>query len=103
MHELRIYTLDDESLKRYRDVHYRRHLENLPDFGITVHGIWTAADGSPRLYVLLSYPPGSDPGEIARAYLASPQLGADMEGFDTSHIRNVERVRLDPAAFSPLR
>jgi hypothetical protein len=34
--------------------------------------------------------------------MASPELAADMNGFDIDDIVNVEEILLDPAAASPL-
>lgn len=44
----------------------------------------------------------SDPAEFLTAYVASPDLATDMQGFDVSDILDVEDVLLDPVAGSPL-
>ncbi|GAA2686596.1 hypothetical protein GCM10010310_39690 [Streptomyces violaceolatus] len=42
------------------------------------------------------------PAAFAAAYLPSPELEADMPGFDVSDIIAVEDLLLDPVAGSPL-
>ncbi|MFD9112157.1 hypothetical protein [Streptomyces bottropensis] len=39
---------------------------------------------------------------VTTAYMDSPECAADMHGFDTSNILNVEELALDPTATSPL-
>src|SRR5690349_24655474 len=98
MYQIRIYTLRTaEALQRYADVHWPRHLTSLPAFGVTVHGFWTDHQaGAHRLIVLLSFREGTGPAELAAAYLPSPELAADMRGFDVSDILDVEELLLDP-------
>ena len=68
-----------------------------------MHGFWTDHQaGAHRLIALLSFWEGADPAEFATAYLASPELAADMQGFDVSDIVEVEELLLDPVAGSPL-
>jgi len=104
MYQLRIYTLRTaEALKTYATVHWPRHIASLRAFEVTTHGIWTDHDADAhRLLALISYAEGADPAAVTAAYLASPELKADMEGFDVSNITNVEDILLDPSAASPL-
>ncbi|WP_305784098.1 NIPSNAP family protein [Symbioplanes lichenis] len=104
MYQLRIYTLRTaEALQRYATVHWPRHLTSMPAFGVTVQGFWTEHQGgAPRLFALLSFREGTGPAEFTAAYLPSPELAADMDGFDVGDILGVEEVLLDPVAGSPL-
>ncbi|MFY1669951.1 hypothetical protein ACN27G_08315 [Plantactinospora sp. WMMB334] len=107
MYQIRIYTLrTTEALQQYATVHWPRHLTSMPSFGVTVHGFWTDHQahqaGALRLIALLSFRKGTDPAEVTTAYLASPELAADMHGFDVSDIVSVEELLLDPVAGSPL-
>ncbi|MFE9454198.1 NIPSNAP family protein [Streptomyces sp. NPDC006739] len=104
MYQLRIYTLRTaEALHDYATVHWPRHVPSLRAFGVTTHGIWTDHNaGAYRLVALISYHDGADPGEVTTAYMASPEFAADMHGFDTSDILDVEEPELDPTAASPL-
>ncbi|WP_199513144.1 NIPSNAP family protein [Nucisporomicrobium flavum] len=104
MYQLRIYTLRTaETLQRYATVHWPRHLTSMPSFGVTVHGFWTDHQaGAHRLLALLSFREGTTPADFITAYLASPELAADMRGFDVGDIVAVEEVLLDPVAGSPL-
>ncbi|GAY16283.1 NIPSNAP family protein [Mycobacterium sp. shizuoka-1] len=103
--QLRTYTLKDEqSLNVYRDEIYPRHLQSTPPFDITIHGIWTSPDDDAcNLYVLVSYPDGTDLPTIEQAYMQSPDFLEDMRGFDVSTIVGVTSIRLEPSAVSPLR
>jgi hypothetical protein len=55
-----------------------------------------------RLVALISYPAGADAAVVTRAYMASSEFAADMEGFDVANIVSVEELLLNPAAASPL-
>jgi hypothetical protein len=104
MFQLRIYTLRSaDALQRYATVHWARHLATFTIFGVTTHGVWTERDGGAhRLVALLSYPPGADPEHVARQCMASPEFAADMAGFDSDDIVDVQSVPLDPTSFSPI-
>ncbi|WP_228003160.1 NIPSNAP family protein [Nocardia australiensis] len=103
IYQLRVYTLSTaDTLEKYRDIHYPRHLTSFPKFGIGLHGLWTDSADVPRLYALLSFPADADPAVITEQYLASPELRADMEGFDTAAIIEVTATQLTPAPGSPL-
>lgn len=104
MYQLKTYTLrTSEALQRYATIHWPRHLASMPLFGVTVHGFWTDHEtGAHRLTALLSFREGVDPAEFLNAYVASPELAADMEGFDADDIVGVEDLLLDPVAGSPL-
>ncbi|MCP2263258.1 hypothetical protein ACFQHV_21300 [Promicromonospora thailandica] len=104
MDQLKIYTLrTEEALQRYATVHWPRHVTSMPSFGVTVRGFWTDHQaGAHRLIALLSFEESVDPDEFFTAYVASPELAADMQGFDTSDILDVEDLLLDPVAGSPL-
>jgi hypothetical protein len=82
---------------------YPRHLDSFPKFGIEAHGFWTAAaDVEPRLFVLASYVPGEEPGEVARRYMQSTEFADDIRNFDVSGIVGVESTILIPSRSSPL-
>lgn len=104
MYQLKTYTLRTaEALQQYATVHWPRHLASLPVFGVTVHGFWAEhQDGAHRLVAMLSVREGVDPDELLDAYAASPELAADMEGFDVSDILAVEDLLLHPVPGSPL-
>jgi hypothetical protein len=103
--ELRVYTLrTKEKLDFYKDVIYPRHLNSFPGFGIEAHGFWTAAaDVQPRLFVLVSYAAGEEPGEVARRYMQSKEFADDIRNFDVSDIVGVESTILTPSTSSPLK
>jgi hypothetical protein len=103
--ELRVYTLrTKEKLDFYKDVIYPRHLNSFPRFGIEAHGFWTAAaDVQPRLFVLVSYAAGEEPGEVARRYMQSKEFADDIRNFDVSDIVGVESTILTPSTSSPLK
>jgi len=103
MLQLRIYTLrSPEALQQYATVHWARHLETFPTFGITTHGVWTERSGDAnRLVALIGYPPGADPERVTRQAMASPEFAADMAGFDTDEIVDVQSIGLEPNSFSP--
>ena len=73
--ELRVYKLrTKEALDFYMEKIYPRHLNSFPLFGIEAHGFWTAKeDVEPRLFVLVSYAAGEEPGEVARRYICKAQ------------------------------
>jgi NIPSNAP protein len=104
MYQIRTYTLrTHEALQQYATVHWPRHLTSMPSFGVTVHGFWTDHEaGAHRLVALISFGAGTDPAAFTAAYLASPELAADMKGFDVGDIVAVEELLLDPVAGSPL-
>jgi len=102
-YELRTYTLSSAAaLEHYRTVNYLRHLTSLAHHHIGLHGLWIASDGAPVLHVLVSFADGEDPDEVTRRYMNSPELTADMEGFDVSNIVDVKTTRLTPSIGSPL-
>jgi NIPSNAP protein len=105
MFQLRTYTLrSPEALHRYATVHWARHLETFPTFGVTTHGVWTDRNGDAnRLVALIGYPSGADPDELARHIMASPEFAADMAGFDVDDIVDVQTTLLDPTPFSPIQ
>ncbi|AWB07820.1 NIPSNAP domain-containing protein (plasmid) [Azospirillum humicireducens] len=93
MFQLRTYTLASaEAADRYLSVHWPRHLESLPAFGITVHGVWRSVDpdAPARVLALVSFAPGADIAAVNAAYMQSDAFRADMDGFDVSAIRAVE-------------
>ena len=104
MYQFRTYTLRTvEAREDYATVHWPRHIASLQSFGVTTHGIWTThRSDQHQLVALISYPDTADPAAVTQAYTASPQLKADMEGFDVSNIVNVEELLLNPTAASPL-
>lgn len=103
--QLRFYTLKDEqSLNHYKDEIYPRHLGSSILFNITLHGIWTSPDDSVhKLYVLVSYPGGTDLAAVEHAYMQSHNFAEDMRGFDVSTIVDVTSIQLEPSTASPLR
>ena len=93
MFQLRTYTLASaEAAERYLSVHWPRHLDSLPAFGITVHGVWRSVDpdAPPRVFALVSFAAGADIAAVNAAYMQSDAFRADMDGFDISTIRGVE-------------
>lgn len=103
MFQLRIYTLrSPEALARYATVHWARHLRTFTSFGVTTHGVWTQRTGASRLIALIGYPAGTDPEQLTRQVMASPEFAADMAGFDADDIVGVQTVMLDPTPFSPI-
>ncbi|MBO0866249.1 MAG: NIPSNAP family protein [Mycobacterium sp.] len=103
MFQLRIYTLRSlDALERYASVCWARHVSSLDTFGVTTHGTWTERAEANRLFALISYPDGSDPAKLADEYLASPAFEADMKGFDSREIVDVETILLDATTASPL-
>lgn len=104
MYQIKVYTLRTaEALQKYATTHWPRHITSMPLFGVTVRGFWTDHQaGAHRLIALLSFREGVDPAEFLAAYAASPELAADMRGFDISDILDVEEMLLDPVARSPL-
>jgi hypothetical protein len=99
MFELRTYSLADRSTaETYATVHWARHLVTLPRFGITTHGVWLPADGSPRVLALVSYAPGEDPRAVGARYMASGDFRDDMAGFDMAGIVGVSSELLEPSA-----
>lgn len=104
MFQLRIYTLrSPEALHRYATVHWARHLPTFESFGVTTHGVWTEREnGHNRLVALIRYPPGTDPEQLTRRIMASPEFAADMAGFDVDEIVEVASTSLEPTSFSPI-
>ncbi|MFG1608331.1 hypothetical protein [Actinoplanes sp. NPDC049265] len=104
MYQIKTYTLRTTgALHQYATVHWPRHIVGMPKFGVTVHGFWTDDQaGAHRLIALISFREDVDPAEFLAAYGASPELAADMRGFDVSDILGVEDLLLDPVAGSPL-
>ena len=103
-YEMRVYTLrTDDALETYSRTIYPRHLGSMPKFGVELHGFWTKQDDdAPRLFALVSYAEGDDPGEVDKRYMASPELAEDTKGFDMRDITDVESTILVPSAGSPL-
>ena len=102
-YELRAYTLSSwEALDSYRTVNYPRHLTSFAHHDIGLHGLWTAQDGSPVLYALVSYAEGKDSEKVAEQFMSSAEFRADVEGFDPSTIVYVTTTLLEPSAGSPL-
>ena len=104
MYQLKTYTLrTTEALERYATAHWPRHVVSMPAYGATVVGFWTERrDDAHRLVGLLSFDEGVDPDAFLAAYVASPELAADMEGFDIGDILGVEDLLLEPVPGSPL-
>jgi hypothetical protein len=102
--ELRVYTLrTKEALDVYRTVVYPRHLNSFPLFGIQAHGFWTAkADVQPRLFALVSYAAGDEPGDVGRRYMQSTEFADDTRDFGVADIVGVESTILIPSTSFPL-
>ena len=98
--EQRVYTLRTrEALDFYVDEIYPRHLGSFPLFGIEPHGFWTVReDVEPRLFVLVSYPEGAEPGELVRRYMQGTEFAEDIRNFDVSNITGVSSTILLPTA-----
>ena len=103
--EMRVYSLrTKEALDFYASTVYPRHLNNFGLFGVEAHGLWTQKDdGAHRIFVLVSYAEGDDPGEVAQRYIQSPEAANDARGFDVADILGVESTILVPSASSPLK
>ena len=104
-YEMRVYTLrTKEALEFYASTVYPRHLDNFGLFGVEAHRLWTKKDdGTHRIFVLLSYAEGEDPGVVAQRYIQSPEAANDARGFDAADILGVESTILVPSPSSPLR
>ncbi|MBB5343297.1 NIPSNAP family protein [Tunturibacter empetritectus] len=103
--ELRVYTLrTKEARDFYINQIYPRHLSSFPLFGIEAHGIWTAKeDVEPRVFVLVSYAAGEEPGEVVKRYMQSTEFAEEIKGWDVSNIVGVESTILIPSITSPLK
>ena len=103
--EFRAYKLrTKEALECYIGEIYPRHLKSFPLFGIEAHGFWTAReDVEPRLFVLVSYAAGEEPGDVARRYMQSTEFADDIRNFNVSDIVGVESTILIPSTSSPLK
>ncbi len=90
--EMRVYSLrTKEALDFYASTVYPRHLNNFGLFGVEAHGLWTQKDDvAHRIFVLVSYAEGDDPGEVAQRYIQSPEAADDARGFDVADILGVE-------------
>ena len=104
-YEMRVYTLRTQAaLDFYASTVYPRHLNNFALFGVEAHGLWTEKDDvAHRIFVLVSYAEGDDPGEVAQRYIQSPEAANDASGFDVADILGVESMILVPSASSPLK
>jgi hypothetical protein len=67
---MRVYSLrTKEALDFYASTVYPRHLDNFGLFGVEAHGLWTQKDDvANRIFVLVSYAEGDDPGEVSILY-----------------------------------
>jgi hypothetical protein len=103
-YEMRVYSLrNKEALGYYVSMVYPRHLNNFGLFGVEAHGLWTQKDDiAHRVFVLVSYAEGDDPGEVAQRYVQSREAADDARGFDVADILRVETAILTPDARSPL-
>jgi len=103
-YEMRVYTLRTrEALDFYASTVFPRHLDNFALFGVEAHGLWTQKnDPAHRVFVLVSYAKGDDPGEVAQRYIQSPEAANDARGFDVANILSVESTILIPSVHSPL-
>ena len=70
IYEMRVYSLrTKEALDFYASTVYPRHLDNFGLFGVEAHGLWTQKDDvANRIFVLVSYAEGDDPGEVSILY-----------------------------------
>ena len=104
-YEMRVYSLrTKEALDFYASTVYLRHLNNFGLFGIQARGLWTQKeDVEHRIFVLVSYAEGDDPGEVAQRYIQSPEAANDARGFDVADILGVKSTVLVPSASSPLK
>jgi hypothetical protein len=57
----------------------------------------------PRLFVLVSYAVGEEPGEVARRYMQRTEFADDIRNFNVSDIVGVESTILIPSTNSPLK
>jgi NIPSNAP len=105
MFQLRIYTVRSAgALEQYASVHWARHVASFQAFGVTTHGVWTeSAGGANRLVALISYDDGADHEQLTRSFMTSPEFVADMDGFDSTDIVDVQTLLLSPTSYSPIR
>jgi hypothetical protein len=103
--EMRVYSLrTKKALDFYASMVYPRHLDNFGLFGVEAHGLWTQKDDvAHRIFVLVSYAEGDDPGEVAQRYILSSEATNDARGFDITDILSVESTILVPSTSSPLK
>jgi len=101
MFQLRTYTLaNQEAAQTYLGMHWERHLESLPKFGIKVHGVFAVKDKA-QVIALVSYQEGANISEINDTYMKSPEFRSDMEGFDMKNIKGVDTILLEAAVCFP--
>ena len=100
MFQLRTYTLaNQEAAQTYLSIHWKRHLESLPKFGVKVHGVFAVKDKA-QVVALVSYQEGVNISQIDDAYMKSPEFRSDMEGFDIKNMKGVDTILLEAACFS---
>ncbi|MUM35633.1 NIPSNAP family protein, partial [Mycolicibacterium sp. CBMA 361] len=91
------------ALHQYATVHWARHMATFTTFGVATHGVWTQRSKSAnRLVALIRYPSGVDPEEVTRRVMTSQEFAADMDGFSTDDIVDVQPLPLEPTSFSPI-
>lgn len=103
MIEVRTYTLASmQSLERYADVHWARHIPSLAKYGITTLHIWQETLGAqPRLIAVVKYATGVDPKAATAAFMDSSEFMADMDGFPMDDILNVQSIYVKPGVKDP--
>lgn len=98
MNYLRIYTLKNkEAADKYFKIHWKRHLESLPKYGITVLKVFH--DDNTHIYAVISYN-GQDPQTATKEYMNSSEFKNDMSGFD---LNNISKVTESPIEFLTLK
>lgn len=105
MFQLRTYTLaSEEAAKTYLDIHWARHLKSLSKYGIKVHGVFLAKETNlAQVIALVSYEEGASVSEVNAAYMKSPDLRADMEGFNMEDIIRVDEILLEEAKYFQMK
>ncbi len=100
MEQLRIYTLADrQTAEHYFEVHWTKHIINLPKFGFQVKGVWigNTPGVANQVIALLSFADNADVDKMTVRYMKSPEFADDMAGFDRDQITHVETKIIKPA------
>jgi hypothetical protein len=103
---LRVFTrTNEQAWEDFKEV-WRGHTEELPKYGITVHGVWVPKDTDEpyQIWALLSYPNEESIDEYNKAFVASPVIADVVSKYP--NIRNEAKGLVDtkllPMEYSPL-
>ena len=95
--QLRIYSMkDSEAAQKYIDVHWKKHLDSLPQFNIEVEGIYCeeSKEGINRVLAIVGYKSCEDVEVQNNKYMHSFALFKDMFGFNIFKMGNVEDITM---------